>query len=416
VEDDRPDELEPRRVQGTRGARARSTRFVVIAAAIVVALVAIVAAAVGAFGSSKKVVPAAKPGASAAAVASRSAEVMAPPPAGSLYHGVYPGGTTGEEDDITAASTDEYEAAVGHKVAWVYFSNNWYKSAAFPASTCQWIAARGSVPYIRLMLRSNIEPGSQEPTFTLDRIIKGDFDPQLKAWAAGAASFGQPVMAEYGPEVNGDWFPWNGSFNGAGTTTGFGDPKKADGPERFAAAYRHIIDVMRGQGAHNVSWVFHVDVYGSPEEPWNAMAAYYPGDDYIDWLALSAYGAQDSADDVGQSFRELVDAGYPQLAKVSSTKPIIIAEMGTDVRNTVLDPAAWSKTALTDMLAGKRWPRIAGFSWWDERWANDEDPANDSDMRVQDSPAVTKVFRDVLGANASKLIERPVTAKRGIGK
>ena len=96
-------------------------------------------------------------------------------------------------------------------------------------------------------------------------------------------------------------------------------------------------------------------------------------------------------------------------------KPIIVAEMGTDVRNTLTDPAAWSKTALTDMFA-KRWPRMAGFCWWDERWANDDDPANDSDMRVQDSPAVTKVFRDVLGADASRLIERPVVAKRSVAR
>jgi hypothetical protein len=387
----------------------------VLVLAAVLALALSVSGCANKASSARSVTTAAAPKTSATAGAVSAGEVLAPPAAGSLYHGVYPGGKTGEEDDITAASTDEYEAAVGHKVAWVYFSNNWYKSAKFPASTCQWIAARGSVPYIRLMLRSNIDPGTADPTFSLDRIIKGDFDPQLKAWARDAASFGKPVMAEYGPEVNGDWFPWNGSYNGAGTTTGFGDPKKADGPERFVAAYRHIIDVMRQEKAYNVSWVFHVDVYGFPDEPWNSMPAYYPGDDYIDWLAVSAYGAQDPADDGAQSFRDLVDAGYTGLAKVSPTKPIIVAEMGTDVRNTLTDPAVWSKAALTDMFA-KRWPRLAGFCWWDERWANDGDPANDSDMRIQDSPAVTKIFRDVLGADASRLIERPVVARRGAAK
>lgn len=390
--------------------------WIVVLAVLVIAGVA--AAAVFGLAPRKAVSPpaTAKPAVTASKDGSMTAEVLAAPPAGSIYHGVYPGGKTGEEDDITPASTDEYETAVGHKAAWIYFSNNWYKSTAFPAETCAWIASRGSVPYIRMMLRSDIEPGSAETTFSVDRIIKGDFDPQLAAWAKAAAAYGKPVMAEYGPEVNGDWFPWNGSFNGGGTTTGFGDPAKADGPERFVAAYRHIIDVMREQGAYNVSWVFHVDVYGSPEEPWNSMAAYYPGDSYIDWLALSAYGAQDSVDDAGQSFRELVDAGYPQLAKVSANKPIIVAEMGTDVRNTVMDPAAWSKTALTDMFAGKRWPRVVGFCWWNERWANDEDPANDSDMRVQDSPAVLKVFRDLMGSNASKLVERPITVTRAIAK
>lgn len=342
-------------------------------------------------------------------------EVLAARPSGWLYHGVFPGGKTGEEDDVTAAATDAYEKASGHRVAWVYFSNNWYKNTAFPTATCQWIALRGSIPYIRLMLRSDVEPGSVESTFTLARIIKGDFDPQLKAWGRDAARWGRPVMAEYGPEVNGDWFPWNGTYNGAEKTNGFGDPKLADGPERFVAAYRHIIDIMRQEKAYNVSWVYHVDVYGSPDEPWNTMAAYYPGDAYIDWLALSAYGAQDSSDDGAQSFRELMDAGYPVLAKVSSKKPIIVAEMGTDVHNTVTSPAGWAKSALTDLFA-KRWPRITGFCWWNERWANSEDPAEDSDFRIQDSSAVSRTFRDVLGANASRLVERPAMVKSGLAK
>ena len=44
-----------------------------------------------------------------------------------LYHGVYPGGRTGEEDDVAPSDLQEYEAAVGHSAAWVYFSNNWYQ-------------------------------------------------------------------------------------------------------------------------------------------------------------------------------------------------------------------------------------------------------------------------------------------------
>jgi hypothetical protein len=396
-----------------RARRRATSRAPRIADLLVIVLLA--ASALAWFGCARRGGSVTKPASKAktASAAGASASILATPPAGSLYHGVYPGGTTGEEDDITPTSTDQYEATVGHKVAWVYFSDNWYKSSTFPAATVAWIAARGSVPYIRLMLRSNIDPGSVETSFTLDRIIKGDFDPQLSAWAKDAARFGKPVMAEYGTEVNGDWSPWNGSYNGAGTTTGFGDPTKPDGPERFVAAYRHIIDVMRQQKAYNVSWVYHVDAISSPDVAWNSMAAYYPGDGYIDWLALSAYGAQDSSDDQGQSFRELVDAGYPVLAKVSPAKPIIIAEMGTDVRNTVMSPVTWSKAALTDLFA-KRWPRIVGFSWWDERWANDEDPADDTDMRIQDSPAVTKVFQDILGANASRLVERPITPTRSV--
>jgi len=50
------------------------------------------------------------------------------PPAGTVYHAVYPGGVTGEEDDLTPADVDAYEAEAGKPVAWVYFSQNWYRA------------------------------------------------------------------------------------------------------------------------------------------------------------------------------------------------------------------------------------------------------------------------------------------------
>jgi hypothetical protein len=47
---------------------------------------------------------------------------------GTLYHAVYPGGSSGEEDDITPAGGGAYEAAAGKSAAWIYFSNNWGKN------------------------------------------------------------------------------------------------------------------------------------------------------------------------------------------------------------------------------------------------------------------------------------------------
>ena len=44
--------------------------------------------------------------------------------------------------------------------------------------------------------------------------------------------------------------------------------------------------------ADNILWVFHVNYNDWPNESWNRFENYYPGDDYIDWLAVSIYGAQ----------------------------------------------------------------------------------------------------------------------------
>ena len=202
--------------------------------------------------------------------ASASGQSLPVPAAGRFYHGCYPGGISGEEDDLTERDVQTYEGIVGQKVAWVYFSNNWYADRGFPFKTAKWIRAHGAVPYIRLMLRSrNHSVGKPEKAFTLQAIIDGKFDPDLNAWGHAAEAFGSPLIVEYGTEANADWFGWNGRFHGGGTKGGFGDPGKADGPERFVAAYRHIVDTIRSSGATNITWVYHLDVSDSPEADWN---------------------------------------------------------------------------------------------------------------------------------------------------
>lgn len=343
--------------------------------------------------------------------ASTAATIIVPPPAGKLYHGVFPGGSTGAEDDITNADIAGYETSVAHRVAWVYLSNNWYASRKFPWAKARMIRNRGSVPYIRLMLRSSPDNPRPEPLYTLDRILRGRFDYYLKRWAYSARSFGTPLIVEYGTEMNGEWFSWNGKWNGAGRLTGFGSPTKYDGPERFVRAYRHIVSVMRGMGARNIIWIFHVNWDAVPYERWNRYAYYYPGDGYIDWLAISAYGAQSRYETRIDTFRTEMDYVYPRLAAVSATKPMIVAEFGTDVRNPRMNAATWTRDAIDDM-ASARWRRVVGFSWWNERWQNDASAANDTTMRVQDSAALSTVFQTELDAHADKVVLRPIYGTR----
>ena len=327
-----------------------------------------------------------------------SAQPVPAPGAGRYYHGCYPGGVTGEEDDITVRDVQNYEDVVGRKVDWVYFSNNWYAGRKFPAETADWIRDRGAVPYIRLMLRSqDHKSGKPEKQFSLQSIIDGKFDEDLKAWGRNAAAFGSPLIVEYGTEVNGEWFGWNGSFHGGGRKDGFGDPKKADGPERFVAAYRHIVDAVRASGASNITWVFHLDASQSPEAAWNRFENYYPGPDYADWIGVSCYGPQRPTDDEDEnvSFRDKFDPVYSRVVKIAPDKPIMIPEFGCTAGYPRVRAEDWAKAALGDILSG-RWPNVRGFSWWNERWENDDNPAHNTTMRVQDNPALGKVFRDKL--------------------
>lgn len=320
------------------------------------------------------------------------------PPKGYLYQGVYPGGVTGEEDDITLHDLRSYEQTVGKTAAWLYFSNNWYRSRKFPLETATWIREAGSIPFIRMMLRSSPDQNQAEPTFTLQNIIDGKFDTDLHAWCADARDFGTPILAEYGTEVNGSWFSWNGVWNGAGKLTGYGDPTQPDGPERFKDAYRHIIQICRAENAKNITWVFHVNDSDDPNESWNAFENYYPGDKWIDWIGVSDYGAQTPQDDTWNSFRDGMDAVYPRLTALSPDKPIVLLEFGAPKNNPLGDQALWARDALTN-ITSFRWPRLIGFSWWNEWWQNDDNPAHDTTMRVQDNPDLAAVFQELVGNN-----------------
>lgn len=338
---------------------------------------------------------------SAAPLTSTHAATVVVPPAGCLYHGVYPGGITGEEDDITLADVRSYESAAGRAVAWVFFSNNWYRSRDFPLTRARWIRDHGSVPFIRLMLRhnSNERRPSDGPdrTFSLRRIVQGDFDRNLRAWGRTAANFGTPLLAEYGTEMNGFWFSWNASHNG-----------RASGAAMFRRAYRHIIDVTRRQGATNISWVFHVNDTDQPHQPWNRLERYYPGDRYIDWLSTSVYGSLTPMEHWNQSFAAGMNHVYPRLRALAPSKPIMVGELGVTAGNPRVKPTVWAKRAVEGLLSGE-WPKVRGFSWWNETWENDNVDAHDSELRIQHIKDMPELFQNLLGSNPH-VLDAPVTS------
>lgn len=312
------------------------------------------------------------------------------PASGFYYHGVYPGGRTGDEDDIVPEDLHSYERTVGKQVAWVYFSNNWFHGQVFPIETATWIRNEGAIPFIRLMLRSSAETDIAEPLYTLDAILAGEFDSELKQWGKDAKAFGSPLIVEWGTEMNGRWFSWNGYWNG-----------QLSGAEMFKDAYRHIVQTIN---ADNITWVFHINSDDDPQVAWNKFENYYPGDDVIDWFGISAYSAQTPLDDYWTIFSEQMNLVIPRLSALAD-KPVMVLEFGATHNNLLGKSEEWAEEALKALLSN-RWPTVKGFSWWNERWANDNNPEHDSDLRVQSNAALAKVFQDHL--RSENVLDHPV--------
>ena len=256
-----------------------------------------------------------------------SHQIIEPEP-GAVYHCAYPGFVENHREVITSQKITHFEALAGKKLAWIYFSDDWSNGIDFPAEAVRTISDHGAIPFIRLMAWSHYQIKGKDPRFSMQTIIDGQHDRDLVQWAEAAAVTNQPIIVEFGVEVNGDWFPWNGRFNGSGETTGYGDPLLYDGPERFKDAYRHIVRLFRTNGATNVSWAFHVNAVSVPDEKWNQMHHYYPGDDFVDWIGVSIYGPVNKRDPDQYLFSEIWEYIKEELRSISATKPIAVFEFG----------------------------------------------------------------------------------------
>ena len=312
------------------------------------------------------------------------------PPLSGIYAGVFPDmGST--EDSVTKERISEYIELTGHKPVWVCFSNNWFKGIKFPLQNVKVISGFGAVPYVRIMPRYDWTTGKRDVVYDLERIADGTYDNDIERWAEDAKKYGKPILAEFAPEMNGNWFPWSGLFNG----------KKA-GAELYKKAHRHIVEVMRDAEADNITWMYHVNAVSEPKASWNTMKAYYPGDDYIDWIGMSVYGSQKPGW-TWEKFLDVFQTAYWEMEKVSLKKPLAIAEFGV-----VEDPfggnkAEWISDAFTAVLSGL-YPRIKAVSYWHSSFDNED--GSISNMRVDSSPEVLKAYRDFINSEIFKTTVR----------
>jgi hypothetical protein len=125
-----------------------------------------------------------------------------------------------------------------------------------------------------------------------------------------------------------------------------------------------------------------------------SLAAYYPGDEYIDWIGISAYGPTRPMAAARykrwRTFTEIMDAAYPELSAISGSKPLAVLEFGVVDDAATGDKAEWIKGALRANRAG-RYPRIKAISYWHESWVNDD--GSISNLRLDSSRRALDAYR-----------------------
>ena len=297
------------------------------------------------------------------------------------------------ENEVSLEKIENFERLVDRKQAIVAFSDEW-GAQSFPEWQLSIISGYGAVPLVYWLpwqdrrIDGEKADKSNNP-FSFGEILAGKWDHYLDSWGEKAAQYGKPFFVSFALEMNGDWFPWSGAFHGAGTPIKDGSCQNCfEGPTRVVNGMRYVIDRVRAKGARNIIWVWHPNNTSGPDEPWNQMAAYYPGTEYCDWIALSAYGTQFPYQE-WISVDDAIIRWHKKLAAVVPDKPIMLGEWGVGEFPKKGDRAAW----LTEFFkrAPLELPRLKAMVFWHERWENSD--LSHSNLLVNSSPSALKAYR-----------------------
>jgi hypothetical protein len=169
-----------------------------------------------------------------------------------------------------------------------------------------------------------LEVGFLPSNATAAQIARGGYDAFLKQWFLALKAKNTPVWVRPMNEMNGCWtFAPPNNCNASSQLSYGGDPQS------YRWAWRRMYNIAEQAGATGTNQIF----LWSPDAraPTGSMSAYYPGDSYVDWVGVSAYGdAQHSLD----SLLSEVDSLY------GATKPLMISE-GGDCESSQVDKAEW---------------------------------------------------------------------------
>jgi Cellulose binding domain/Glycosyl hydrolase family 26 len=206
----------------------------------------------------------------------------------------------------------------GVKPASVLWFDSWATGNAFNVSEARALASQGIMPHFTWEPWNTALGVSDPNQIHLQDIINGTWDNYIRARGAEFASVGSPIMVRWGHEFNGNWYPW-------------GIVNNNSNPALYVAAYKRVHDLVVAAGATNVQWVWCFGNGSVPDSPFNDPAQSYPGDAYVDWVAIDGYnwGFGPSWDPTGNhwtSFNTMFASAYAKARAIAPRRPVMVAE------------------------------------------------------------------------------------------
>lgn len=267
-----------------------------------------------------------------------------PSSASSIYWGAY---INGAPWDTTV--WDAFEQRAGKRLSILHWGQPWKRGTQdqlFWANVYEKVRLRGTIPMVNWCSWDSAL-GANQPTYKLTNIVRGDFDPYIRQWATDARAWGHPFFLRFNHEMNiGGQFPWNYQ-DGVNTA--------AD----YVAAWRHVRDIFTAVGATNATWVWCPNIYyfwGGKALPFESA---YPGDAYVDWVALDGYNFGGTRG--WMTFQSVFSDAYTALGRLAPTKPVMLGEFACNEAGG--DKGAWIRDTLLTQLP-TNFPRVKAAVWF----------------------------------------------------
>jgi len=291
--------------------------------------------------------------------------------------------------EITAKDIDGFEQFIGRDLAilscYAAFLNHG-ESYYFPLDTFKTVNDNGSIFLLTWEPRDwDVNSPYNYEKSLLPDIIAGKQDSYIDQWARDIKALPVPVMLRFAPEMNLKNLAWSGANNGGAGL----------GPERYVTAFRHVHDRFKAAGVNNVVWVWTPVKWGLPFEPWNHYTNYYPGDKYVDVIAMDEYNwGKTQSWSNWQSFNELYWQLYSELTCLYPDKPLMIGEFSSAEKGG--EKAAWIKEAFATIK--EQYPKIKAFIWFnvDNRTKTVNQVLENSDWRINSSTKVVEAAKQAL--------------------
>jgi hypothetical protein len=210
-----------------------------------------------------------------------------------------------------------------------------------------------------------------------DEVMSPVYTGVITQFASHIRDWGHPLILSFAGEMNGcDCQPvnWQGCRNGS------------VGPEKYVQMYRYVYNIFKAAGANNVLWAWVVNHESIPNEDWNQIDHYYPGDSYVDIISVDGYNWGNNGPGGWKTFDQVFSPTLTSLSSTYPTKPFMLGEFASVEGTGPLSKANWIADAYSYIKSD--WPQIKAALWFNF--------PGDWSFPVESSPESVQAYRQAI--------------------